>query len=209
MNVKVSSLISKLIIVFLLIEVLFAHVLVLKSNADEDFVKVNFRVINTYEDYKVYVLYPESYINYINSIKNLNHTIDSLYNNSRARTEYISFFRLDLAKKDLYEENGIKYLQIETSVTANYSTFQVDSKFPLASIKLRYTSDSRDVIIHLDKLANNDKDTVTIKYDYLANDVIKNEKPKLFNKYVVFIIIIVVALLLASSADRQIKTRKN
>ena len=76
----------------------------------EDFYEINFSVLNTEEDYTVYWLLPQKYIDYVNKQIGANFTIDTIPGNTTAKSTYISYFNVANAKSEKYSENGIDYL---------------------------------------------------------------------------------------------------
>ena len=174
----------------------------------EDFYEVNFSVLNTEEDYTVYWLLPQKYIDYVNKQIGANFTIDTIPGNTTAKSTYISYFNVANAKSEKYSENGIDYLQIELKEVAHSFLFYVAPGYSDMDFKLRYTSPSRDVILHLNEFTYNDNGDCNIKYDYASNDFIKENEIKTgVNKYVVILIVLLAIMCLVNIFDDKSKTR--
>ena len=172
----------------------------------EDFYEINFSVLNTEEDYTVYWLLPQKYIDYVNKQIGANFTIDTIPGNTTAKSTYISYFNVANAKSEKYSENGIDYLQIELKEVAHSFLFYVAPGYSDMDFKLRYTSPSRDVILHLNEFTYNGD--CNIKYDYASNDFIKENEVKTgVNKYVVILIVLLAIMCLVNIFDDKSKTR--
>lgn len=179
----------------------------------EDFHKVSFTVLNSEEAYKVYWLLPEKYINYINQQTSENFKIDEIKSSSKARTAYISYFNVANVQNEIYEENGVRYLQIELKEVAHSFLFYIAPGYTDMDYKLRYKSDTRDVVLHLNDFTYNVDGECTIKYDYNLNDFKTDEVViKDTNKYVVMLITLIVLMFIVNVLDdrgRVTKRRKN
>lgn len=174
----------------------------------EDFNEVNFTVTNTEEDYIVYLLLPESYIKYINNIKGLNHNITSIPGNEQAIVDYINYFDVNATKKDLYEENGIKYLQVELTNVAHNFTFYIAPGYKNMDFKLRYTSNTKDVILHLSSFSYNVDGECRVIYDYSSNEFKTNDEIKeSVNKYIVILAILLIVMCIVNMVDDKGKVK--
>ena len=174
----------------------------------EDFYEINFTVLNTEEDYTITWLLPQKYIDYINKQVGANYTIDQIPGNTSAKSSYISYFNVANAKNEKYEENGIRYLQIELKDVANSCLFYVAPGYPDMDFKLRYTSATRDVILHLNDFTYNENGDCNIKYDYATNDFIKENEVKTgVNKYVVILIVLLAIMCLFNIFDDKSKAK--
>ena len=170
----------------------------------EDFYEVNFSVLNTEENYTVFLLLPQKYIDYVNKQIGAGFTIDTIPGNINATTTYISYFNVANAKNEKYSENGIDYLQIELKEVAHSFLFYIAPGYSDMDFKLRYTSPSRDVILHLNEFTYNDNGDCNIKYDYETQELKTNDKLQLqVNKIVVILGVLLIVMCLVNFAERS------
>lgn len=174
----------------------------------EEFNEINFNVINTEEDYKLYLLLPENYINYLNSVKGTNFKITDIAGNEKAKTAFLSYFNVASARKDLYQENGVKYLQVELTNVAHNFIFYVAPGYLNMDIKLRYTSTTRDIILHLNNFSYNVDGVCKVTYDYLTNDYRTDDVvKKSVNKYVVILGILLLVMCIVNMSNEKGKAK--
>lgn len=175
----------------------------------EDFYEVNFTVLNTEEACKVYWLLPEKYINYINQQTGVNFKIDDIKGNTKAQSSYISYFNVSNVQNEIYEENGVRYLQVELKEVAHSFLFYIAPGYTDMDYKLRYKSDTRDVILHLNKFTYNEDGDCNIKYDYLLNDFkTEDEAKKGVSKYVAMLITLLAIMCIANILDNRGRVTK-
>ena len=175
----------------------------------EDFYEVNFTVLNTEEAYKVYWLLPEKYINYINQQTNASFKIDEIKGSSKAHSAYISYFNASNIQNEIFEENGVRYLQIELKEVAHSFLFYIAPGYTDMDYKLRYKSDTRDVILHLNKFTYNEDGDCNIKYDYELNDFkTEDEVKKGVDKYVAMLIALLAIMCVVNILDDRGKVTK-
>lgn len=174
----------------------------------EEFNEVNFSVVNTEENYTVYLLLPEKYINYVNSEKNVNYKMEDIPGNQQALATYINYFNVDSVQKKLYEENGVRYLQVELTNVAHNFIFYIAPEYTDMDYKLRYTSDTRDVILHLNNFSYNQDGDCRITYDYSTNDFRTESIVKEgVNKYIVILAILLVVMCIVNMTDDKGKAK--
>ena len=194
-------------IVLLFCVIISACLSIYKVQAEE-FNEINFNVVNTEEDYKLYLLLPENYINYLNSIRDTNFKIKDIPGNEKAKTAFLSYFNVASAKKELYQENGVKYLQVELTNVAHNFIFYVAPGYLNMDIKLRYTSSSRDIILHLNNFTYNADGVCKVTYDYLTNDYRADDVvKKSVNKYVVILAILLLVMCIVNMSDEKGKAK--
>ena len=174
----------------------------------EEYNEVNFAVVNTEEDYEVYLLLPEKYIKYINEQKNLNFKINDIAKNTKAVPRYINYFDANEARKELYEENGIKYLQVKLKNVAHNFIFYIAPGYTDMDMKIRYTSNTRDIIIHLDNFTYNQDGICKVTYDYKTNDFRTADEVKAgVSRYVVILVILLIVMCIVNMTDDKGKAK--
>jgi len=156
--------------------------------------QLKFKILNnkSNEDYKLYILLPKEYIEfaiYKDKLKLDYEGVSTVKNNNIPSLN----INKEKIQDDIYEENGVKYIQIElTSEEKDVYTFDILSDYIDKDMKFRIKSDSKDYIIHIDnfKVINNVCD---IEYDY-QKDIVKQPDRRIvsFNTILIIILIIII-----------------
>ena len=109
---------------------------------------------------------------------------------------------------DIYEENGIKYIQIllDKYKKDTYS-FDILSDYTELNIKYRIKGKSEDYIVHIDNFKVED-DKCEVQYNVDQN-IVKQPDKKVFSFYtIVLIIILIIVILLGSISYIEQKINK-
>lgn len=193
--------ILNVIIMFLIILCMFFSVY--GVNADNSFNEISLTILNPDEDYGVYMLLPESYITFINARTGATHAIDAIYGNSKANLDYISYFDVNNVQKEIYEDNGVRYLQVKMTPVANYITFSVAPSYYNMDIKIRIRSTSKDEVIDLEPFKFSTDGKCSVRYNYPESSVITDDDVKnTGSRYLVLLGILFVVMAIVSYTDR-------
>lgn len=175
----------------------------------EEFYELQFEIINNSENrnFDIYLLLPEEYITFAieNDDLEIKYTgVNTLKNND------IPSINLDKTKvqDDIYEENGIKYIQIllDKDKKDTYS-FDILSDYTELNIKYRIKGKSEDYIVHIDNFKVED-DKCEVQYNVDQN-IVKQPDKKVFSFYtIVLIIILIIVILLGSISYIEQKINK-
>lgn len=175
----------------------------------EEFYELQFEIINNSENrnFDIYLLLSEEYITFAieNDDLEIKYTgVNTLKNND------IPSINLDKTKvqDDIYEENGIKYIQIllDKYKKDTYS-FDILSDYTELNIKYRIKGKSEDYIVHIDNFKVED-DKCEVQYNVDQN-IVKQPDKKVFSFYtIVLIIILIIVILLGSISYIEQKINK-
>ena len=201
--------ILNVIIMFLIILCMFFIVYDVKA---DNFNEIAISVIDPTEDYGLYMLLPETYINHVNSRTGTSHAIDNIYGNSQANIDFISYFDVGNVQSELYEDtDGTRYLQYKLSPVSNYTTFKVAPSYYNMDLKIRVRSTNKDQVIDLSEFKFNTDGKCSVKYNYKDDTIITDEVVKSTGtRYLVLLAILFVVMAIVSYTDRvgQVKQRR-
>ena len=161
-----KNMLIKILLVFFLIFNL-GHILNTRAKAVEEpsTYKLQLKILNKTEDYKLYVLLPESYLDYAleqSGIITQDKGIDLLKNNE---IPGIKIEKQNI-QENVYKENEIEYVQILLTPDQNETYhFDVIESYKNMDIKFRLTSNSADNIMHLNNFEVQDK-VCKMEYDF-------------------------------------------
>jgi len=165
-------------------------------NAYTDTYTLQLEVINNKKSEKIdlYILLPKEYIIYAIKQDNLNLTYDGANTLKKNQIPSIQVESRKV-KEDIYEENGIEYVQIllEPNEEGIYE-FEVLSDYTQMNLKYRAKNIVKDYIMHIDNFKV-ESGKCQIKYDYEKNTIKQPNKtiiPFATKALIVLLIIIIV-----------------
>ncbi len=174
--------------------------------AIQDTFEIEFKTFNNKKDEKfdLYILLPEDYIKFAMNEANLNLEYDGA-NTIKKNTIPGITVKKENVQNEIYQENGIQYIQIRLDKENEIYSFDLLEKYPKMDIKFRIKNLQKDYIVHIDNFEIV-KGRCEIEYDY-AKDTIKQPDRKVMPSGIIALIIILIAILIVAGIAR-IKGRK-
>lgn len=159
----------------ILITMLLMHVIYLTSEATEEVNKLRLKVLESDEDYKVYILLPKKYIMYAAKKDGL----DIQYDKANTLIEnHIPSIQVNInnIEKDTYIDNNIEYIQILLeNLGGEEYYFEIIKEYTDMDMLYRIKSANRDNIIYIDNFQLRDN-ICEMEYNYSENIIESQEK---------------------------------
>lgn len=193
-----KTIISLFIIIIISLLIMIFNIINVQatSSSDNEFFELQFKIINNNANEKVdiYLLLPKEYIIYAIEHNDLDIEYEGANTLKENNIPSIDVAGLSI-EDDIYEENGIEYVQILLEKEDNdiYS-FDILSDYFDLDMKYRIKSDSKDFIAHINNF-NIENDVCEIEYDYSANTVKQPDK-KMFSLGTILLIIILLIVII-------------
>ena len=163
---------KKIISIIILITIIAIGTIVMAEN--EEMTQLKLEVANADEDYKVYMLLPKKYIQYVIEHDNLDFGYDGA-NTLIERNIPSIIVNVDKVQKDIFKDDGIEYVQIELEdLSDNVYLFNILDDYPELDMIYRIKSKTKDDLLIIKDLKK-ENHKCNIKYDYKENTV-KTEK---------------------------------
>lgn len=160
----------KKVLKIIVIAILLINIFYISSIANEEMNKLRLNVVDSNEDYQVYILLPKKYIMYAIEKDGLDIEYDKantlIYNN-------IPSIPVDInnVQNDTYIENSIEYVQILLNNVGNEEYyFEIIEDYTDMDILYRVKSQTRDNIIHIDNFKIKDN-SCKMEYNYEQNEI--------------------------------------
>lgn len=160
----------KKVLKIIVIAILLINIFYISSIANEEMNKLRLNVVDSNEDYQVYILLPKKYIMYAINYDGLDIEYDKantlIYNN-------IPSIPVDInnVQNDTYIENSIEYVQILLNNVGNEEYyFEIIEDYTDMDILYRVKSQTRDNIIHIDNFKIKDN-SCKMEYNYEQNEI--------------------------------------
>ena len=160
----------KKVLKIIVIAILLINIFYISSIANEEMNKLRLNVVDSNEDYQVYILLPKKYIMYAIEKEGLDIEYDKantlIYNN-------IPSIPVDInnVQNDTYIENSIEYVQILLNNVGNEEYyFEIIEDYTDMDILYRVKSQTRDNIIHIDNFKIKDN-SCKMEYNYEQNEI--------------------------------------
>lgn len=197
---------KKILSVIILIITIISMPLLVKATTTE-MSQLRLKVMDSNEEYDIYILLPKKYIRYAIQYDGL----DIVYDGANTlKYNSIPSIIVDINKieEDTYVENGIEYVQIKLDDLGEEEyLFEIISEYTDMDMLYRVKSSTRDNIMNIDKFQfKNNK--CEIKYDYQQNTVKTEKKQNVtikFNLKWWQIVTVVILILLLIYAYRRMK----
>ena len=164
--------------------------------ADDEFFKLQFEIKNNEENENVYIylLLPKEYIEFAIKHDNLDIEYEGANTLKENSIPSINVDGLNILD-DIYEENGIKYVQILLEKNEdNIYSFDILSDYFDLDMRYRIKNDSKDFIANIENFKLNDG-ICEIEYDYDA-DIVKQPDRKLFSFGTILLIAILIIVII-------------
>ena len=185
-----------MIIIISLLMIIFNTTNVQAASSDSEFFELQFEIINNEENENVdiYLLLPKEYIEFAIEHDNLDIEYEGANTLKENNIPSINVDGLNI-EDELYEENGIEYVQILLEKNDNniYS-FDILSDYFDLDMKYRIKNDSKDFIANIENFKLNDG-ICEIEYDYDA-DIVKQPDRKMFSFGTILLVAILIIILI-------------
>ena len=119
--------------------------------AIQDTFEIEFKTFNNKKDEKfdLYILLPEDYIKFAMNEANLNLEYDGA-NTIKKNTIPGITVKKENVQNEIYQENGIQYIQIRLDKENEIYSFDLLEKYPKMDIKFRIKNLQKDYIVHIE-----------------------------------------------------------
>lgn len=196
-----------LVFIMSLLMLIFNATNVQANSSDSEFFELQFEIKNNEENDNVdiYLLLPKEYIEFAIEHDNLDIEYDGANTLKENNIPSIDVKKLNILD-DIYEENGIEYVQILLDKNDNdiYS-FDILSDYFDLDMRYRIKNETKDFIANIENFKL-DNGICEIEYDYSA-DIVKQPDRKVFSfgTIMLFIILLIVIILGVFSYVKQKK----
>lgn len=184
------------IIIISLLMIIFNTTNAQATSADNEFFELQFKIINNEENENldIYLLLPKEYIEFAIEHDKLDIEYEGANTLKENNIPSINLGGLNILD-DIYEENGIEYVQILLEKNDNniYS-FDILSDYFDLDMKYRIKNDSKDFIANIENFKLNDG-ICEIEYDYDA-DIVKQPDRKMFSFGTILLVAILIIILI-------------
>ena len=184
------------IIIISLLMIIFNTTNAQATSSESEFFQLQFKIINNEENENldIYLLLPKEYIEFAIEHDKLDIEYEGANTLKENNIPSINLGGLNILD-DIYEENGIEYVQILLEKNDNniYS-FDILSDYFDLDMKYRIKNDSKDFIANIENFKLNDG-ICEIEYDYDA-DIVKQPDRKLFSFGTILLIAILIIVII-------------
>ena len=162
--------------------------------------------VNVTKDFDLYILLPEDYILFVMQEDKLNFRYEGVKTLKDNEIPSIQVNKKNI-QNDLYEEDGIKYVQIllEQNEEGKYE-FNILSDYDKMDIRYRIKNDERDNIAYIDNFKEQDG-VCKIEYNYEKNTI--EQHISNFTTILVIILIFILIMIIVLGIMSYIKQRKD
>ena len=196
---------KKTIFIIIILITIFEGILLNLSYAAEAMYTLEFEAFDVTEEFELYLLLPKDYILFAIEKDDLN----LKYNGAKTLKDNdipsISVNKDDI-QDNLYEENGIEYIQIllKQNQEGKYE-FNILSDYGKIDMKYRIKNENKDEIAYIDNFKVHDG-VCKIEYNYEKNTI--KQKNVEFIPFFVRLLIIVLIIIIVIGAIAYIKQRR-
>ena len=184
------------IIIISLLMIIFNTTNAQATSSESEFFQLQFKILNNEENENVdiYLLLPKEYIEFAIEHDKLDIEYEGANTLKENNIPSINLGGLNILD-DIYEENGIEYVQILLEKNDNniYS-FDILSDYFDLDMKYRIKNDSKDFIANIENFKLNDG-ICEIEYDYDA-DIVKQPDRKMFSFGTILLVAILIIILI-------------
>lgn len=184
------------IIIISLLMIIFNTTNAQATSSESEFFQLQFKIINNEENENldIYLLLPKEYIEFAIEHDKLDIEYEGANTLKENNIPSINLGGLNILD-DIYEENGIEYVQILLEKNDNniYS-FDILSDYFELDMKYRIKNDSKDFIANIENFKLNDG-ICEIEYDYDA-DIVKQPDRKMFSFGTILLVAILIIILI-------------
>lgn len=184
------------IIIISLLMIIFNTTNAQATSSESEFFQLQFKIINNEENENldIYLLLPKEYIEFAIEHDKLDIEYEGANTLKENNIPSINLGGLNILD-DIYEENGIEYVQILLEKNDNniYS-FDILSDYFDLDMKYRIKNDSKDFIANIENFKLNDG-ICEIEYDYDA-DIVKQPDRKMFSFGTILLVAILIIILI-------------
>ena len=170
--------------------------------------QIQINVKNTFEDaLKVYILIPQSYLDFCNGKAGTNFAMTELYQNTDANAKLIQYLNVGNVQEQLYTDTaGVNYIQYSLTAVGTEYTFDVDPEYSIVNFKFRIVSDKKDLVGDLSSFSFNENNILRVTYDYYGEGFVTNKGSEInWLKYGTMLVLFIGVLLGVSAADSAAK----
>ena len=170
----------------------------------QDFTEISLKVEDpTIDNYYALILIPESYVKHVNELIGYNCPIEEVMTRTDAHSRYLRYFNTDDLLKNMYTENGIKYLQLKMENIADNFTFNVAPGVSVTDFKLRIVAPDMNEVFNFADYELEEEGDLKLLYNYETKELKTNNKLQLqVNKIVVILGVLLVVMCLVNYAER-------
>lgn len=166
-----------------------------------DTVEFEFKTINNEENEKfdLYILLPEKYILY--AIEQMNSDVYIEYDGPNTlKSNQIPGINVEKenVQNELYEENGVKYVQILLNGENGIYKFDVLEDYIDMDIKYRIRNPQKDYILHIDSFKIRDK-KCEMEYNYQL-DTVKQPDRRIVSFNTILLILLIIIIMIGGMA---------
>ncbi len=167
----------------------------------ENTIEFEFKTINNEknEDFDLYILLPEKYILY--AIEQMTSDVYIEYDGANTlKNNQIPGINVkkENVQNELYEENGIKYVQILLNGENGIYKFDVLEDYIDMDIKYRIKNAQKDYILHIDSFKIKDK-KCEMEYNYQL-DTVKQPDRRIVSFNTILIILLIIIIMIGGMA---------
>ncbi len=181
---------KKILIIFIAIILVFSFSYIYAA----DTIDLEFKVLDNKknEKFDLYILLPKEYILFAIEESKLELEYDGVNTIKKNEIPGIKTEKQNI-QDEIYEGNGIEYIQIRLEKKENIYQFELLENYPKTDIKFRIKNIQKDYIVHIDnfKIENG---KCEIEYNY-AKDIVKQPDKKVMTfstKLLIILLIIVI-----------------
>lgn len=196
---------KKTIFIIIILITIFEGILLNLSYAAEDMYTLEFEAFDVTEEFELYLLLPKDYILFAIEKDDLDLEYNGVKTLKDNEIPSISVNKDDI-QDNLYEENGIEYIQIllRQNKEGKYE-FDILSDYGKIDMKYRIKNENKDEIAYIDNFKVHDG-VCKIEYNYEKNTI--KQKNVEFIPFFVRLLIIVLIIIIVIGAIAYIKQRR-